>query len=134
MLNQETVKQNQKLIDFAAKAIGLSKGGYIENNPSPRQRWESRHLLNRSDIYYVDGSLRVWNPLENDGDAMMLVYGLELNLRHDYDVCHGKYVEASQTSSRITYPSWLDQHQSKAASIRSAITQVAAEIGRRKNG
>ena len=101
---------DRKLLEQAAKAAGITWHGDGSDN---------------SDMIVMMPFTRVWNPLENGGDALNLVVRLGLSIDTDRG-------ESSVFEHDLDI-SCNEPHGSDAdAATRRAIVRAAAEIGRNK--
>lgn len=116
---------DKELLELAAKAAG-----YDISHPMNAERQEMIPPV-MGFVTYLDGELQstLWNPLDDDGQALRLVVKLELhvlsvNLENFYS-----YVEC--TASRILEKFLEDTSKScRYAATRRAIVRAAAAIGR----
>ena len=100
---------DRELLELAAKAAGYDVV-FVHDNKIPMRR----DVPNRK-------GMKVWNPLEDDGDALRLAVMLNLLI----DSCG---MAARPLDDNI---GWIDGDGETACQrVRSAITKVAAEIGR----
>jgi len=103
---------DRELLELAAKAYGVS--GF---------------LVDAGLNIGSDATPIIWNPLENDGDALRLAVKLELDIEFDYKAdgpqtyvtCVGRQVE-----NRTSY----ERHGDPYVATRRAIVRAAAEIGK----
>lgn len=94
---------NRELLELAAKAAGYKPQGMEDGK------------------LYLYGVQYGWNPIEDDGDALRLAVRLNLLI----DTCG---MAARPLDDSI---GWIDGNGETACQrVRSAITKVAAEIGR----
>ena len=99
---------DHKLLALAAKAADL---------------WDI--LEETEDGFEFMGSFEIWNPLDNDGDALRLAVKLSLSI----DTDHGE----SSVFQHDFDISCNEPHGSDAdAATRRSIVRAAAEIGRMK--
>jgi len=104
----ETAEQDVRILRLAAKAIGV-------------------HIAQGSRIA-IDG--KIWNPLEDDGDALRLSVRLKIDLHFARD-----YVQASYANRdvNIMLPHSFSLNEpyvnDRNAATRRAIVRAAAEIG-----
>jgi hypothetical protein len=103
-------EQDRELLELAAKAAGIVYGEHkcgllVKDNDYP--------LCNR-----------VWNPLEDDGDALRLA----VKLRLEIDICHIGIAVRTPKGNKILVDSNEESCAYKAT--RRAIVRAAAEIGR----
>lgn len=75
---------------------------------------------------YMEGLLDVWNPLNDDGDALRLAVTLDLDVFQS--VCYSEARVAGALQSTIFEP-WGED---KAAATRRAIVRAAASIAESK--
>jgi hypothetical protein len=112
---------NKRLLELAAKAAGV-EGSYVEG-------------YGAGDYYYTDnqdgilcesqdGQLFVWNPLEDDGDALRLAVKLDMIIHVDHYHCHCIEV----TCDHNIYFENLGEGIGPYAATRRAIVKAAAAI------
>jgi hypothetical protein len=112
---------NKRLLELAAKAAGV-EGSYVEG-------------YGAGDYYYTDnqdgilcesqdGQLFVWNPLEDDGDALRLAVKLDMIIHVDHYHCHCIEV----TCGHNIYFENLGEGIGPYAATRRAIVKAAAAI------
>lgn len=107
---------DRELLEMAAKAAG-KKLMFRPHDP-PRDVTGLHELANVC-------AAPVWNPLENDGDALRLAVKLQLQIRpNGYDV-----MVVARLPSHIAVAEACD-HKDPCAATRRAIVRAAAEIGR----
>lgn len=114
---------DRELLEAAAKAAGILTPSWYGN------------------ASYIDGMLSIWNPLEDDGDALRLAVELRLVL-HIWD--DGELASAAKTMPDGRDPAledvslWFsaDAHASGdlASATRHAIVRAAAKIGEATKG
>lgn len=75
---------------------------------------------------YMEGLLYVWNPLNDDGDALRLAVTLDLDVFQS--VCYSEARVGGALQSMIFQP-WGED---KAAATRRAIVRAAASIAESK--
>lgn len=102
---------DRELLEFAAKAAGINIGGWAED----------------VEAYYVHPSspIFLWNPLNNDGDALRLASKLDIDIlfyRKHVDACDNT---RNNNVSRGDFTSYKNKNQA----LRRAIVHRAAEIG-----
>ena len=113
-----------ELLELAAKAYGVT-GQYVNNYGSGNYYYQG----NGEGILweYPDGGQTVWNPLDDDGDALRLAVKLGLAIR-----------PGSQAGGGWSFAESLYNHKFRAneyaggdmyAATRRAIVRAAAEIG-----
>lgn len=106
---------DRELLELAAKAAGLNIKSYTVDNDG-----KLTHLI----VGRKFTKERVaWNPRTNDGDSRRLQMQLKISLE-----CTTHYAAASYQGFVVQKMYGSDQ----AATARSAVLQVAAEIGRNK--
>lgn len=64
-----TERTDRELLELAAKAAGIEI------------QWDARGAWEAADL--VSGADRLWNPLEDDGDALRLAVKLNMNIRYE---------------------------------------------------
>lgn len=110
-----TDKTDRELLELAAKAAGISG------------QWSDYH---QGICYSVKGSLdmRVWRPLDDDGDALRLAVRMQLRVFPQDKCC---YVEVCPESLLgVSGVSELEMHgHDPHAATRRAIVRAAASIG-----
>ncbi len=115
---------DRELLEFAAKAANIKKPHLIDD--SGFIYW---HLSDRD-----CETCTVWNPLENDGDALRLAVQLQLTICNEHINAGVAYC----TNGDTDYP--FVESGGKSATVidgdfaatRRAIVRAAAEIGRAK--
>jgi len=104
---------DRELLEMAAKAAGYDVV-FVHDNKIPMRR----DVPNRK-------GMKVWNPLEDDGDALRLAVKLQLQIRpNDYDVMVVARLPAHITTAEVC------DYKDPYAATRRAIVRAAAEIGR----
>lgn len=116
-----TNTENRENLELAAKAAGIVVLGYVENYDDFYWHGPSWGLI-------IEGANGVWNPLEDDGDALRLAVKLGLVIDTDYN---------NGAAAGSAYLSMDDFHEydhplrfgaDRAAATRRAIVRAAAEI------
>jgi hypothetical protein len=108
---------DRELLELAAKAAGMT-GCWIEYDQS---KW-----LNPSGYYVLPHAL--WNPLNDDGDALRLAASLKMDVLQDSDSVNVKrYVGPDVDHQYLAYET-IEGDRLKTT--RLAIVRAAAEIGR----
>ena len=107
---------DRELLELAAKALDDPKL-FANNTGAPWQYWIGFCEEMQCDV------TRLWNPLEDDGDALRLAARLEIGLHwcisgRIYAHMHGG-VETCESS-----------REDRESSLRRAIVRAAAEIGK----
>lgn len=71
----------------------------------------------------IGGYSGIWNPLEDDGDALRLAVKLEINVLPTMEECSAR---------NPSFTGWINEDGSRDpfAATRRAIVRAAAEIGR----
>jgi hypothetical protein len=69
---------DRELLEAAARAAGIV-GEYIENHDGGFYYVGCTHGIL---IVHDDGLTQVWNPLDDDGDALRLACALKINIEH----------------------------------------------------
>ena len=117
---------DRELLELAAKAFGFGK----QNPPDNPHCWTASEYPKGSGRYgalwnYVGhaDTAELWNPLEDDGDALRLAVQLEMDVSFGLG---GAVVEQSHGRKVLE----LDDNDPYVAT-RRAIVRAAAEIGRR---
>jgi len=105
---------DKELLEHAAKAIGCSNYIYRDNE------------------IYFDGNILVWNPLEDDGDALRLA--VKLNFCVSQWTKHSGFPPHVMVGYKLSENSGAnsieDHNNDPYAATRRAIVMAAAEIGR----
>ena len=101
----------RELLELAAKAAGIKTGPYPSAGGA---LWDESDPQNH----------RLWNPIEDDGDALRLAVKLEMMVDTVSRVVAG-YL--SDVCIEIDYD---EQEEDPEAATRLAIVRAAAEIGR----
>lgn len=117
------VRTDQKLLELAAKAIGIEL--WIEDHID-----EIEVFIRERDNRRPQG-LRRWNPLEDDGHALCLAVTLDIELRFHVAAEIPSITASCKTRDELPVPRepWgVD----KVAATRRAIVRAAAEIGKTK--
>ena len=103
------MSNDRELLELAAKAAGyaLCNLGEYFYWPTPRGNM----------------SIKQWNPLEDDGDALRLAVKLEINILPSMEECSAR---------NPGYSAWHNERATTDpyAATRRAIVRAAAEIGR----
>lgn len=108
---------DRELLELAAKAVGI------------KIRWQS--YGNYFVICDIDdeGIEAVWNPLEDDGDALRLA--VKLNMGISIPVMAAKYARVDVITFRNSGVNVIEAcKDDPCAATRRAIVRAAAEIGR----
>jgi hypothetical protein len=114
---------DRELLELAAKAAGIEVGDYLAPNEIPGYEWGM-----------VLGIKQVWNPLDDDGEALRLFCVLPWMCIETSDLAvtvreRGNPDEPSRVY--LMWTEWLDKHNGDlAAATRRAITRAAAEAER----
>ena len=127
-MNEQT---DREMLELAAKAAGYKLIGYAVTYHDFYWHGPSWGLI-------VDGVNGVWNPLEDDGDALWLAVKLDIQVFQDQEedgpaACAGYWGKPWRRDvSRLfiveTYASSANKGSPYAAT-RRAIVRAAAEIG-----
>ena len=102
---------DRDLLELAARAAGFNvyfddEGQCCKHQPrDPRETW-------------------LWNPLEDDGDALRLAVNLGISVTQNHK--RGDYVRAWHVDAGFDEPCGADPY----VATRRAIVSAAAEIGR----
>ncbi|WP_290872069.1 hypothetical protein [Aquabacterium sp.] len=109
---------DRELLELAAKAAGIAYDGWVE---VPMNYGTNDTGLN------VDGYRDLWNPLEDDGQALRLAVKLGAQVSIDL----AKNCASALLDDGETVPcEWFGKGQQTAeAATRRAIVRAAAEIG-----
>jgi hypothetical protein len=105
------------LLELAAKAAGYGEVWTLDSDP------DTFYIGPR----YTGGApkYRVWNPRDDDGDALRLAVKLGLTIQHL--TANEEVVVSSYSGSSEAYEFYLSD---PCAATRRAIVRAAAEIGR----
>lgn len=101
---------DRELLELAAKAAGID-GSYAKDYKS---------IATRRD--YLGVVMSVWNPLQEDGDALRLAVKLKIQI-----TLFGGFVQAVEGCTVVTEDMRIDDPYT---ATRRAIVRVAAEIGK----
>lgn len=115
---------NRDPLELAAKAAGIV-GEWVENYGGGDYYYQG----NANGIYYehAQGGYSVWNPLNDDGDALRLA--VRLNISIHMNILYVSVDAISLTLAGIFIKEDCADDWSGAAT-RRAIVRAAAEIGR----
>ena len=120
---------DRELLELAAKAAGLEVAIIHDFMCIPRESL-SQHRR--------EGDWMIWDPLENDCDALRLAVqcGIEISTVDDEPGADGRYCRAcagytTEDNPRVHYV-FEDHRGDLFAATRRAITHAAAEIGSTK--
>lgn len=104
------MRTDRELLELAAKAAGIEISD-----------WHGGACW----IYTPNGSVDIWNPLTDDGDALRLA--VKLNLSADFfdDFMRVGYTANDNECEQVDEPSTPDSY----AAARRAIVRAAAAIG-----
>ena len=105
---------DRELLELAAKAAGVTGYRYSES-------FQAMANWNQSDGGWFD-AFCLWNPLEDDGDALRLAVKLGLCI-----ICHATQVEYSTKNGGVGVV--VEQKFRDAEATRRAIVRAAAQIG-----
>ena len=115
---------DRELLEAAAKAASLVVLAYVEG-------YDDYYWKGPTTGLQIEGANGVWNPLEDDGDALRLAVKLRLELRPDMGSQDGVIAVAGNGV-------WEEVHAGKDADqgaredcTRRAIVRAAAAIGGR---
>lgn len=110
---------DKELLELAAKAVGLTfmfrQGLPCKHEPSNNKLFANLHVL----------GWKVWNPLENDGDALQLASILSM------DIFINQITVVVEYGDIHTIVSCSGKHD-RLSATRRAIVSCAAEIGKGK--
>jgi hypothetical protein len=113
---------DRELLEFAAKAAGLEGFRYCDH-------WRGMAEWYESDGGYFGG--KTWNPLANDGDALRLAVGLDIEFYQGDDDGPAAYAGYWWKANRkdVALMFCIERiDNDKFASARRAIVRAAAEI------
>lgn len=105
------MSEDRELLELAARAEGRTLGRWFEDF--------------REQGYMVPGLDAIWNPLEDDGDALRLAAALDLTICTNGQ---GPYVADGTLKILAAAPPCRAGEEMPA--IRRCIVRAAAEIGR----
>lgn len=115
---------DKELLELAAKAAGIDELRWCEHRNQPIHQ----------PYKYIDNDWVVWNPLEDDGDALRLAVklGMHIVMYESGEVPnHGvTAVQVNQINIGINDNPDADWKGDPYAATRRAIVLAAAEIGR----
>ena len=107
---------DRELLELAAKAAGIE----LRWHPDGTAYSDSR----------CKGYWGVWNPLTDNGDALLLAatLGIDIEWRADGRVAAYRHANANG----YCFTAFESSREDRAANLRRAIVRAAAEIGRAK--
>lgn len=105
---------DQELLELAAKVAGIKLADPVNSHIPSGGVWIVEEQSNRD---------RVWDPLNNDGDALRLAIDLNIEFRN-----MGHVMAASSAAGQFTQYADGDPY----SATRRAIVRAAAEMGRDK--
>lgn len=117
MINAE----NRENLELAAKAAGIVVLGYVECYDDFYWHGPLWGLL-------IDGVNGVWNPLEDDGDALRLAAMLGIDIEWRSDGCVAAYRHTN--ANEYCFTALVSYQEDRAASARHVIVHAAADIAR----
>lgn len=99
--------EDRELLNSVAKVIGIEL--IWDASPEAYSPW-----------FVIDGFADIWNPLDNDRDALRLVVKLEIDIKFG-----ANYVIADEVQLPI-----VNNANDRYSAARRAIVRAAAEIGK----
>ena len=102
--------ENRELLNLAAKVIGIEL--IWDVSPEAYGPW-----------FVIDGFADIWNPLDNDRDALRLAVKLRIDIDNMTDACYCEGEYGHDAFVEI-------ENDDPYAATRRAITIVAAKIAR----
>lgn len=119
---------DKELLELSAKAAGI----HIEWKEWVNSRIAEFKTIKHTRRYGFWSDGKVWNPLEDDGDAFRLMVCLYIDI--EWSAC-GR-VEAYQhaTADGYCFTATESSREDRASNTRRAIVRAAAEIGKRMEG
>ena len=113
--------RDREMLEFAAKAAGIGGGRqFVRGRDTP--------------ICYRDVGGRVWNPINDDGDALRLMVKLDLSSLVIFPSAGGKrrefWTPNSGHDNGNAATTEAEYAADPLAATRRAIVRAAAEIGR----
>lgn len=116
---------DRELLELAAKAAGIVVGEWVQDYDT----FELGHPDNGRDAFKLTGGV-LWNPLDDDGDALRLAAAAGLIL-HTHGMGVGAHTTPGSTpEAHATAPECDEENH--MISLRRCIVRAAAEIGRAK--
>lgn len=111
---------DRELLELAAKAAGIQYHSYIEHE-----------LIGRG-INIGDLDTPIWNPLDQDGDALRLAAALHIDIVHIGLTVRGRTHSGyfGNGEHGVVDAEVAEFGSDRAANIRRAIVRAAAEIGK----
>lgn len=103
---------DRELLEAAAKAAGILTPSWYGN------------------ASYIDGMLSIWNPLEDDGDALRLA--VDLNMGVSIPVWKDNRIDV--ITFRDSMVNVIEKGNDAMAATRRAIVRAAAKIGEAAKG
>jgi len=116
---------DKELLELAARAAGSGAVCWTE---SEYPRGSGKHGALWNYVGHMD-TAELWNPLEDDGDALRLAVKLGLDVEMHGCLTNFPYAVACECSSGIAEEEQPDDGDPYAAT-RRAIVRAAAEIGK----
>lgn len=117
---------DRELLELAAKAMGLVHRGYTDCYDG--DYYCAYNCARGLVLEHSDGSITVWNPLEDDGDALRLAAECKLTVCMDGDASVSAHTAYDQSICFVTQ--FIKHRECKHAATRRAIVRAAAEIGK----
>lgn len=112
---------DRELLEMAAKAAGHTVSDWVHTYHGVRPSLHDTHAPGRW----------VWNPLDDDGDALRLAVKLRLEIWHnnpnDDDLHVGSWGDYPKLSPSVIR---LGEESERPRAVRLAIVRAAAEMGR----
>ena len=116
---------DREMLELAAMAAGLKPDAWLLVN------------CNRSDLLILNekGWHTVWNPLEDDGDALRLAVKLRIDVLFDGHDSPNAHVETAANMPGLYIQPWWHEPLKfdEKAATRRAITRAAAEMQRNRS-
>lgn len=113
------VSADEEILELAAKGVGIN-GKYYKG--FMHDEWIHGIIFTN-----LRGEDIIWNPLENDGDALRLAVKLNLNLFSVSGIAYAMETESDGSDEQKVY-----HEDDPLKAMRRAIVQAAAEIGKIK--
>jgi hypothetical protein len=123
---------DKELIELAAKAAGIGIRGWFKHESCDGNVWYSIVTTTDHSPKGSFGTMHVWNPLTDDGDALRLAVKLGLTVVHYREPDHNDGVSVAYAPS-FGKPVLASENGFDAAT-RRAIVRAAAALADNQGG